>query len=170
MSSESSPSPHGGTTGSQDIPLTARTATLFPLMRLHGLPGRSGYYHCESLAGAAICSSTSAMTEVWLTLHVRWRQKRRQSLRLPVWMRFTELSPNRAIFLFLFRCMSFTLGLKSGRQVRGWEHARVAVLNSLMLHSHLWDWTGRGQGKSEDYRSLFPYNQWFVTLVSYQSF
>lgn len=59
---------------------------------------------------------------------------------------------------------------RASNQAVGTRRSHDAVLNSPMLHFHLWDWTGNGQGGSEDYRSFFPYNQWLITFVSYQTF
>lgn len=55
----------GGTTGSQDIPRTARTASLScGSAGSRAVLEQTGYYRGVSLAGAAICSSTGAVTEL----------------------------------------------------------------------------------------------------------
>lgn len=93
-----------GITGSQDIPLTARTADLSPLTQLHratrlfwiGPAARFPDNHVSlvgALDGAAICFSTGAMTEVWLKLRVYWRQRRGRNLRLPLSVCLTAASP-----------------------------------------------------------------------------
>lgn len=82
------------------------------------------------LDGAAICSSTGAMTEAWLTLRLYWRQKRSQKLRLPVCVCLTEMSPNLAYIYsdstLLQQCLSSFVW---GWRVTRWERSQIAVLN-----------------------------------------